>query len=182
MIGGWNGYSWLPRGGHETIQVTYAKKSVKLVGALGNGWFHIAIVASVNSTTVQKFMDGLIEKVGKVAAVMDNAACHHSNATDKYEADSRGMFERIFLPAHTPQLNPIETLWRDLKRALAGGCFGSVEDLQAAIFDIVNNGELPPTKLQGYMMPEGAKTPPEPIKCTIIDMTDIEAKTEAAAA
>ena len=122
---------------------------MKLVGALGNGRFRIAIVPPVNSTTIKNFMDGLIEKVGKVAAIMDNAACHHSNATDKYEADSKGMLERIFLPAHAPRLNPIETLWRDLKRALAGGCFGSAEDLQAAIFDIVNNGELDPDKTPG---------------------------------
>ena len=92
-------------------------------------------------------------------------------------------YVRAHLPAGAhPRLNPIETLWRDPKRALAGWYFGSVGELQAAIFDIVNNGELTPTKLQDCMMPEGAKTPPEPIKCTIMDMTDIEAETETAAA
>ena len=75
---------------------------MKLIWALGDGWFHIATVDSVNSTTLQSFMDGPIEKVGSVAAMLDNAACHHSKSTDIYEEESGGKLRRIFLPAYTP--------------------------------------------------------------------------------
>ena len=46
--------------------------------------------------------------------IMDNASYHKSEKTGEYMDDSDGMFECIFLPAYTPQLNPIEVLWRDL--------------------------------------------------------------------
>lgn len=46
-----------------------------------------------------------------------------------------------FLPTYTPRLNLIEMLWRDLKRALAGSYFGSIDELKATIIDIVNNND-----------------------------------------
>ena len=49
-------------------------------------------------------------------------------------------------------------LWRDLKHALAGGYFESIDELKATITDIVNAGELAPPKLMNNILPDGAKT------------------------
>ncbi|MYC80079.1 MAG: IS630 family transposase [Cenarchaeum sp. SB0661_bin_35] len=179
MIGGWNGYSWLPKGGRETSPVSWSKKSVRLIGVLADGWFCIAIIDATNSETLKNFLDTIRADIGKAAMIMDNASYHKSEETDKYLNDSDGMFECIFLPAYTPQLNPIEVLWRDLKRALAGS-YESIDDLKKAITDIVNSGELQPPKLFGYMLPDGIP-PSKPVPCTIQDLTTPESKTEAAA-
>ncbi len=108
-------------------------------------------------------------------------AYHKSEKTDEYLNGSDGMFECIFLPAYTPQLNLIEVLWRDLKRALAGSYFETIDDLKQAITDIVNSSELQPPKLFGYVLSEGIP-PPKPVPCTIPYLTTPESKTEAAAA
>lgn len=170
MVGGWNGYGWLPVGGHETIPMSWSKKSVRLMGVLGDGWFHIAIVDSTNSETLKSYIDKVREGMSNVAVVLDNASSHKSQTMNEYERDSNGGMVRIFLPKYTPQLNPIEVLWRDLKRALAGNYFDSIDDLKATITGIVNNGELAPPKLMDYMLPDGAQ---QPIKtsCRIWDMT-----------
>ena len=130
MIGGWNGYSWLPKGGRETSPVSWSKKSVRLIGVLADGWFRIAIIDATNSETLKNFLDTIRADIGKAAMIMDNASYHKSEETDKYLNDSDGIFECIFLPAYTPQLNPIEVLWRDLKRAPAGSYFESIDDLK----------------------------------------------------
>ena len=170
MVGGWNGYGWLPVGGHETIPMSWSKKSVRLMGVLGDGWFHIAIVNSTNSETLKIFMDKVRESVGNVAVVLDNASPHKSQTMNKYERDSNGGVVRIFLPKYTPQLNPIEMLWRDLKRALAGNYFDSIDDLKATITGIVNNSELAPPKLMDYMLPDDIQRPTK-ISCHMWDMT-----------
>lgn len=180
LVGGWNGYGWLPVGGRETIPMSWSKKSVRLIGVLGEGWFHIAIVESANSKTLRSFLNRVRESVGNVAAVMDNVSYHKSQDMDEYERDSGGGLVRIFLPKYTPQLNPIEVLWRDLKRALAGGYFDSMDELKAAILEIVEGGELHPPKLMDYMLPGGAGRPAR-ISCKIWDMTS-EACGPAAAA
>ena len=170
MVGGWNGYGWLPVGGHETIPMSWSKKSVRLMGVLGDGWFHIAIVDSTNSETLESFIDKIRAVVGDVVVVLDNVSSHKSQKIDEYERDSNGGMVRIFLPKYAPQLNPIEVLWRDLKRALAGNYFDSIDDLKATITGIVNNSELTPPKLMDYMLPDGVQ---QPIKtsCRIWDMT-----------
>ena len=180
LVGGWNGYGWLPVGGRETIPMSWSKKSVRLIGVLGNGWFHIAIVESANSDTLKSFLDRVRESVGNVAAVMDNVSYHKSQYMDEYERDSGGGLVRIFLPKYTPQLNPIEILWRDLKRALAGGYFDSMDELKHSILEIVEGGELHPPKLMDYMLPDGAGQSAR-ISCKIWDMTPGTCEPAAAA-
>ena len=94
------------------------KKIVRPIGVLADGWFRITIIDAANSETLKNFLDTIRADIGKAAMIMDNASYHKSEETGEYMNDSDGMFECIFLPAYTPQLHPIEVLWRDLKRAL----------------------------------------------------------------
>ena len=61
-----------------------------------------------------------------------------------------GDVELEFLPPYTPQLNPVEIVWRDLKKRLAGRFFRSLDELKAAITAILEremgNG------LKGYLV------------------------------
>lgn len=59
----------------------------------------------------------------------------------------------VFLPAYTPQLNPIEMQWREPKRLPAGQCFESLEDLKDAIETIVAK-EMKSVKLMSYLTDE----------------------------
>ena len=124
LVGGWNGYGWLPVGGRETLPMSWSKKAVRMIGVLGDGWFYIAIVDSTNFDTLIRFPDKVRESVGdarNVAVIMDNVSYHNSQKMKDYESGRRGKLTRIFLPKHAPQLNPTGILWRDLKHALAGG-------------------------------------------------------------
>jgi len=48
--------------------------------------------------------------------VLDNASFHHSSQA-KLLAAAHGV-ELVFLPPYSPDLNPIESFWAKLKRAL----------------------------------------------------------------
>ena len=183
MVGGWNGYGWLPVGGRKTLPISWSKKAVRLIGVLGDGWFHIGMVDSANSDTLKAFLDKAGESVGgdaKMAVVMDSVSYHDAQKMEDYESGLKGRLVRIFTLKYTPQLNPMETLWRDLKHALAGGCFESIDELKAAMTDMVNAGELHPPKLMDYMLPDGAK--PARIPCKIWDTTTKAKSAKPAAA
>jgi hypothetical protein len=49
----------------------------------------------------------------------------------------------LFQPPHSPELNPIERVWQDLKSDLKGEVFTKLDDLRAAIREVL-----------GYMSPE----------------------------
>ncbi|MBE9209842.1 IS630 family transposase [Nostoc sp. LEGE 06077] len=40
----------------------------------------------------------------------------------------------LFQPPHTPQVNPIERLWEEVKRYLSWECFGTLDELRADIW------------------------------------------------
>ena len=44
----------------------------------------------------------------------------------------------IFQPAHSPELNPIERLWQDLKKPFKCTNFETLASLRAAVFQAVN--------------------------------------------
>lgn len=44
----------------------------------------------------------------------------------------------IFQPSHSPELNPIERFWQDLRKLFKGRNFEHLEHLQQAVFDVLN--------------------------------------------
>jgi transposase len=65
--------------------------------------------------------------------VMDNLSAHKSH--DAYKAIKRKQAEILFLPAYSPDLNPIENMWSKVKQLLRGVKARSHEEL----FDGVGN-------------------------------------------
>ena len=49
----------------------------------------------------------------------------------------------LFQPPHSPELNPIERVWQDLKVDLKGEVFATLDELRAAIREVL-----------GYMSPD----------------------------
>jgi DDE superfamily endonuclease len=44
----------------------------------------------------------------------------------------------IFQPSHSPELNPIERFWQDLRKPLKGKSFADLAQLRQAVFDVLN--------------------------------------------
>jgi DDE superfamily endonuclease len=45
----------------------------------------------------------------------------------------------MFQPPHSPELNPIERLWQDIKRDFKGANFANLDALRAAITEVLND-------------------------------------------
>jgi transposase len=59
---------------------------------------------------------------------MDNGSFHHSQ---ELKIPDNLIF--LFQPPHTPEVNPIERLWLEIKRVLRWECFSSLEELRGAL-------------------------------------------------
>jgi transposase len=62
----------------------------------------------------------------KIVMILDNFPSHKANVT-REKAEELGI-ALTFLPPHSPDLNPIEQLWRCLKREISVACFRSEEE------------------------------------------------------
>ena len=65
--------------------------------------------------------------------VMDNLAAHKTEATLALIRAAGA--EALFLPAYSPDLNPIEKMWSKVKNALRSAAARTLPDLQDAIGD-----------------------------------------------
>lgn len=65
---------------------------------------------------------------------LDQASCHTATALVWPEN-----VIPIFQPAHSPELNPIERLWEDLKKHFKGENFDFLPDLRAKVFGLINS-------------------------------------------
>jgi transposase len=87
------------------------------------------IMPDLTKESVEFFVGELRKGVeGEVALVWDRAGAHR--------AMEGGMPEEIipvFLPSYSPELNPVEQVWRALRKKLANRIFETLEELEEAV-------------------------------------------------
>ena len=122
------------RGGREIVSVNFSMVSTTMIGALGVDKCHINFCKSANSANVIEMLEQLRAKYGNVFIILDNASAHKSKAIKEYLAETAGDVVLWYRPPYTPQRNPIEILWREIKHAVAGRYFeGGFEQMEKSI-------------------------------------------------
>lgn len=97
---------------------------------------------SINSDIAIAFIDHFVESINEPAViVMNNAPIHHreifSDKIQEWKQKGIGVF---FLPRYSPQLNPIEMLWKKIKYEwLSINAYESWDKLVDNIEDIIRN-------------------------------------------
>jgi transposase len=71
-----------------------------------------------------------------VIVMLDGAPSARASAVT--DLATRDDLESVRLPAYSPELNPVEECWRQVKRDLSTRFFGSFEELTTAIDDTLD--------------------------------------------
>lgn len=108
----------------SAIRITGETKSIVFEGALDRKMYNVYI---------EKILLPLL-KPGDVV-VMDNLNVHKSEIAKRL-IEEKGC-EYIFLPAYSPDLNPIEKMWSKVKQLLRGIKARTAEDLYDAIGEVL---------------------------------------------
>jgi transposase len=113
---------WIPP--EETDPVLLhapTRKSVGLWGAvnLRGGQLVTQTEKIFNAETFQNFLRFLIAhrcRGKRMIVILDNARYHHAVLLEPYLARHRSTLELFFLPPYSPDLNPIERVWKLTRR------------------------------------------------------------------
>ncbi len=83
------------------------------------------------------------EKDGpKVVIILDNASIHKKEEfTEKIKLEMPNLVLE-FLPEYSPDYNLVELVWHSAKEFISNRLFKSIEDLEALINKLLNEGEL----------------------------------------
>lgn len=130
---------------NEPITILPQKgKTINVLGfmnANGNQVFTFDKTGSINAEFIIQAIDKFIETTTKsTVLVLDNARIHHSKLfQDRLsEWENKGLYI-FYLPAYSPHLNRIETLWRHTKyRWIKPQNYQNLDKLKKALDSIWN--------------------------------------------
>ena len=136
-------YGWQPSGEYiKIVPANSPRLNVFGILSIDNQLHAYSIEGTVNTDTVIACIDDFVKTIKKkTVLVLDNATIHHSKKFNAKLGEWIQKGLRIFhLPAYSPHLNLIETLWRNIKyRWLKPGDYASWEILKDALQNILNS-------------------------------------------
>jgi transposase len=108
-------YGWIKRGINKPIATTANRTRVNIMGAIELKTMSVTstLVETVNAETTKEFFEKLKQvhpKGKKLHLILDQSGYHRSQAVK--DAAIRLNIELHYLPPYSPNLNPIERLWK----------------------------------------------------------------------
>ena len=84
----------------------------------------------------------------KIVLILDNASSHKSHKVLDFIKKHKEKIELVFLPPYSPELNPIERVWKNLRyRVTHNIYFESIQKLEKAIMKYLKDHAKPNERL-----------------------------------
>jgi transposase len=129
--------TWAPRGQTPVIEEKAGKEHLSLIAAMApNGQLYVGGQdRAYNSEDVVGFLEYLCRRYRRknLILIWDGATIHRSQAIKVFLARKKGRIHLVALPGYSPELNPVELLWSQLKRELKNRAFLSLADLAEVV-------------------------------------------------
>ncbi len=113
-------YTWARRGKQPTVKTSGKRKAYKIMGFIdyvSGAFFYKAHTGRFNSATYEKFLTEVLAKTSKhLLIIQDGASYHTSKAMRKFFEEQADRLTVYQLPRYSPEFNPIEFLWRNVKK------------------------------------------------------------------
>jgi len=111
-------YGWYPKGSHPVKPFVFDNHHrTSIAGALSTKGFIVAKqYDSINGETFLKFLKKLKKQYDKIVLIMDNISTHYTKKLMRWYKRNKVVI--IKFPKYSPQLNPIEQYWKNIKQWL----------------------------------------------------------------
>jgi len=114
-------YNWFPKGQQRKIPTYGRLEGAKLLAAIHYETEHITHqeVEQCDTTAFQRLLEQVLEEYpkGKIVIVLDNVRIHHADGLQPFLWKQERL-TLVFLPKYSPELNPVEGLWKWLNMTL----------------------------------------------------------------
>jgi transposase len=140
------------------------KRSIKAFGAVSDEAdpsFFFKFAPVFNQDSFQKFLSQIINrfKGRKVFMILDNVRYHHARKIREWLEGKSSVLELHFLPAYSPNLNPIEKVWKKVKKeSVHNKHFSSESSLKQAVFKRFNRIQGNPASIRELIKPNLLET------------------------
>jgi transposase len=117
------GTTWAPVGQTPVVRSTGARYRYNMLSAINNkGELRFMLTTrGVNTTVFIEFLQRLMRYAQRpIFLIVDGHPTHRCRAARRYVASTQGRLRLFFLPPYSPELNPEEMVWNEVKRNQVG--------------------------------------------------------------
>jgi transposase len=148
------GTTWSPVGRTPVVRNTGARYSVNMLSAVSaQGELRFMVHdGKVNSQVLSGFCKRLLRDADTpVYLIVDGYSCHISRATKEFVASTEGRLKLFRLPSYSPELNPDEWVWKNIKHDRIGKIgVTSKDDLKAKVASALHRLQKLPQRVRGF--------------------------------
>ena len=148
------GTTWAPVGQTPVVAATGDRFAVNLISAVTTrGGLRFAVYdGNLNGGVFIDFCRRLLHDApGPVFLVLDGHLVHRSNAVREFAEATNGRLRLFFLPGYSPELNPDEWVWKNIKHDRLGRSgVDSVADLKSKALAALHRLQKLPHLVQGF--------------------------------
>ena len=138
---------WAPKGHQPRVLSPSVRHKVGFFGALNlkTGQLVTQEAPTFSGRTFGDFVRYLLQSTqDKIFLILDNARWHRSKILKEFFEANQQRLVFIYLPPYSPELNPIERVWRITRRKVTHNrYFSSTEDLRLALVSQFTIWRLP---------------------------------------
>jgi len=149
-------YTWSRRGEQPTVKTSGKRKAYKVMGLIdyfSGQFFYTTHTGRFNSKVYELFLTEVLKEAAQhIIIVQDGASYHTSKAMQTFFAAHDKELAVYQLPRYSPEFNPIEFLWRNVKKhATHLRYFPKFEDLTQKVDQKLQYFATLPASILGLM-------------------------------
>jgi len=149
-----SGTTWAPVGHTPVVANTGARWSINMLSAVSaQGKLRFMVHdGKVNASVFIEFCKRLLrDAAAPVYLIVDGHPCHRARATKEFVASTNGRLKLFFLPGYSPELNPDEWVWKNVKHDRIGKTgVTSKDDLKNKATNALRRLQRLPHLVQGF--------------------------------
>ncbi len=148
------GTTWAPVGQTPVVRTTGTRHSVNLISAVTpTGQLRFAVIdGTLDGPKFIEFCRKLLHDTpGPVFLIVDGHPVHHAKVVTRFVEATGGQLRLFFLPPYSPQLNPDEWVWKNVKHDRVGRAgIRDEKDLKAKALSALHRLQKLPHVIRGF--------------------------------
>ena len=149
-----SGTTWAEKGKTPVVSSTGARFGLNIISAVSaQGEFRFMTVEGrVNANVFITFLQRLLYNSDRpIFLIVDGHSAHKAKVISDFVESQEGRLRLFFLPPYSPELNPDERVWNDLKNNCIGRqCITGPEGLKRAVISFLRFIQKLPARVKGY--------------------------------
>ena len=148
------GTTWGIKGRTPVVRTTGARFSVNMISAITSrgAMRFMTYAGKMKAPVFCEFLKRLVHNApAKIFLILDGHPVHRSLRVKKFVQATKGKLRLFFLPPYSPELNPDELVWNNVKGKIGRSSIKGPDDFQEKVRSHLKSLQRTPEKICGFL-------------------------------